>query len=242
MARNTTTVEAIATHAEVDPKSVERWLAGRTPRGRHRWTVAALLGEDESYLWPGVISPTRATDATRAEFVGLYAHRADVPLALWTTLLDRAARQIDVLAYSALFLPEQHPDLVDLLRQKCGRNCQVRIALGDPDCEQVRERDEEEQLNGMAARIHMALAHYRPLRGCDNLEIALHSTTLYNSIFRFDDDMLVNTHVWGSNAFKAPVLHLRRLGGGSLFDTYAHSFEAVWAGAASVEALAREAA
>ena len=44
----------------------------------------------------------------------------------------------------------------------------------------------------------------------------------------FDDVMLVNTHVWGLSAFGAPVLHLRRLIEGGVFDTYAQSFEAVW--------------
>jgi hypothetical protein len=52
---------------------------------------------------------------------------------------------------------------------------------------------------------------------------------LYNSIYRTDEELLVNAHVWGVNAYLAPVLHLRRLAGGSLFDTYTGSFEAVWA-------------
>ena len=61
------------------------------------------------------------------------------------------------------------------------------------------------------------------------MEIRTHETTLYNSLCRFDDVMLVNAHVWGVSAFAAPVLHLGRLGGGGLFDTYAQAFEAVWA-------------
>jgi hypothetical protein len=69
--------------------------------------------------------------------------------------------------------------------------------------------------------------HYRPLLGVPGVEINVHQTTLYNSIYRFDDEMLVNAHVWGVNAYNAPLLHLRRLGGG-LFDAYAASFEAVW--------------
>ncbi|MGH3994185.1 MAG: XRE family transcriptional regulator, partial [Pseudonocardiaceae bacterium] len=52
--------------------------------------------------------------------------------------------------------------------------------------------------------------------------------TLYNSIYRFDDDMFVNTHVYGSMAAHAPVLHLRRLSGGDLFDTYSESFDVIW--------------
>jgi hypothetical protein len=40
--------------------------------------------------------------------------------------------------------------------------------------------------------------------------------------------MLVNTHVYGFPAVHAPVLHLRRLSGGDLFDTYADSFDRAW--------------
>jgi hypothetical protein len=44
----------------------------------------------------------------------------------------------------------------------------------------------------------------------------------------FDDDMLVNAHVYGAPAAHSPVLHLRRLPGGRLFDHYQASFERVW--------------
>lgn len=79
--------------------------------------------------------------------------------------------------------------------------------------------------------------HYQPLIGVPGIEIHLHRTTLYNSIYRADDDLLVNAHVWGVNAYSAPVLHLRRLVAGSLFDTYAASFEAVWAASEAVQPL-----
>ncbi|MDQ0376276.1 hypothetical protein FB470_000270 [Amycolatopsis thermophila] len=51
---------------------------------------------------------------------------------------------------------------------------------------------------------------------------------LYNSIFRFDDEMIINPHVYGKMAAHAPALHLRRLSAGDLFTTYADSFTAVW--------------
>ena len=73
----------------------------------------------------------------------------------------------------------------------------------------------------------MALKHYVPLLGCPGVDLRVQGTTLYNSIYRFDDVMLVNTHVWGVSAFGTPVLQLRRLVDGGLFDTYAHSFESV---------------
>ena len=42
--------------------------------------------------------------------------------------------------------------------------------------------------------------------------------------------MLVNAHLYATNAFAAPVLHLHRLAGGQLFANYAQSFDAVWEG------------
>jgi hypothetical protein len=40
--------------------------------------------------------------------------------------------------------------------------------------------------------------------------------------------MLVNTHVYGFMAGHAPVMHLRQLSAGNMFQTYAESFETVW--------------
>jgi hypothetical protein len=60
------------------------------------------------------------------------------------------------------------------------------------------------------------------------VEIRLHTTVLYNSLYRADDEMLVNSHVYGTAAAQAPILHLRHHGDGDLFDTYANSFERVW--------------
>ncbi len=62
----------------------------------------------------------------------------------------------------------------------------------------------------------------------DNCQIRLHSTTLYASIFRYDDIMLANPHMWGAPASANPVLHLRRIEGSSWFDGYRRSFDAVW--------------
>jgi len=61
-------------------------------------------------------------------------------------------------------------------------------------------------------------------------EIRLHDTLLYNSIYRFDDDMIVNTHGYGILAAYTPTLRLRRADG-AYFSTYLESFERVWASA-----------
>jgi transcriptional regulator with XRE-family HTH domain len=224
------TVDAVAARAGVDSKTVQRWLAGRTPHARHRWAIAALVREDEAYLWPTALRTHRQADASAAELIALYPHRADVPSSLWRTLIDEVRQDLTILVYAAVFLPEQQLDLVDLLRSRATAGCRVRIALGDPSSPKLLERGSEEKFGvGIVSRAEVALKHYQPLRDCSGVEVRIHGTTLYNSIYRFDDIMLVNAHIWGQNAFGAPVLHLRRLVDGGLFDTYATSFEAVWA-------------
>jgi hypothetical protein len=49
-------------------------------------------------------------------------------------------------------------------------------------------------------------------------------------IYRFDDEMIVNTHVYGILAAYTPTMHLRRVDG-TYFQTYLESFERVWASA-----------
>jgi transcriptional regulator with XRE-family HTH domain len=219
--------EGLAEKTGVDPKTVQRWLAGRVPHQRYRWAVARVLGRDETYLWPE--GAREAGRSAAVELVAFYAHRSDVPPDFWWARLQAAQHQMDLLAYAALFLPEQHIRLINLLSRKASAGCRVRILLGDPEGRNVRQRGVEERFGeGIASRVRVALRHYEPLHGSDGIQIRLHDTTLYNSIYRFDDTMLVNSHVYGTNAYSAPVLHLQRSEPGGLFDTFADSFEAVW--------------
>ncbi|MET8872114.1 hypothetical protein [Nocardia sp. NPDC004604] len=88
----------------------------------------------------------------------------------------------------------------------------------------------EEQIGkgAIAAKIRNVLAFFRPVIGESGIEFRLHKTNLYNSIYRFDDEMIVNMHVYRRMAPQAPAMHLRQLSGGSLFTVYAESFEEVW--------------
>jgi hypothetical protein len=83
----------------------------------------------------------------------------------------------------------------------------------------------------MAARIRHALVLYRPLTDHPGIELRLHDTILYNSIYRADDDLLVNPHVHGCPAAHAPVLHLHKVDDQGMAATYVDSFERVWASA-----------
>lgn len=52
MAQARVDLERVSEKLQVDPKTVQRWLKGRIPHARHRWALAALVDEDEHYLWP----------------------------------------------------------------------------------------------------------------------------------------------------------------------------------------------
>lgn len=220
----------VANVTKVDPKTVERWITkGRLPYPKHRHTIASMVRESENYLWPDAIAPERKTEIAESEVVKVYPHRHSVPNDLWERLLDGAQTHIEMLNFSGMFLTD-NPALIKKLRAKAEEGVKVRLLIGDPASRAVARRSDEEGIGKgtLAAKVRNALAFYKPLDGVEGVGVRCHGTTLYNSIYRFDDDMLVNTHVYGFMAAHAPLLHLRRLSGGDLFETYSESFDTVW--------------
>jgi hypothetical protein len=205
------TIAEVAAQVGVDPKTVERWIVlGRVPHRSHRWATASLLGTDEAYLWPELADERRTQAASTSELVTLYPNRGAVPGALWRSLLEAASDRIDVLVYAGLFLPDGYPEIAKLLAAKAEQGTKVRLTLGDPDSDAVRRRGEEERIgDGLAARVRLGLLYLREAIGAPGVELRFHTTTLYNSLYRFDDDMLVNAHVYGAPAAHSPVLHLK---------------------------------
>ncbi|WP_026360810.1 XRE family transcriptional regulator [Amycolatopsis nigrescens] len=228
--RNGLKLEDLADATAVDRKTVERWITkGRIPYPRHRHTIAALVREPENYLWPDAVPPERKAEIGGSEVVKIYPHRHSAPYELWSRLIDQAENRLEILVYSATFLTYD-PSLIKRLRQKAHQEVKIRIMVGDPGSREVTRRSIEEGIGKttLAAKVRSALTFYRALADEPGIEIRCHTATLYNSIYRFDDEMLVNTHVYGLMAAHAPLLHLRRLTGGDLFETYAESFGAVW--------------
>jgi len=214
----------------VDPKTVERWITkGRLPYPRHRHAIASMVRESENYLWPDAIAPERKAEIAQSEVVKVYPRRQAVPVELWERLFSTAEHHIEALFFSGMFLVD-NPTIVKVLRTKAEEGVKIRVLGGDPNSRAVARRSEEEGIGkgALAGKVRNAWAYFKPLDGLPNVAIRTHGTTLYNSIYRFDDDMLVNTHVYGFMAGHAPVIHLRRLSGGELFETYSESFESVW--------------
>jgi len=230
------TLDQLAAHAQVDAKTVERWITrGRLPYRRHRFEVASFLGVDESYIWPDALGRDEVSVVSESEIVAVWPHRSEVPRDLWGHLFSQSEREIGVLVYSGLFVSED-AGIQKIFKQKAAAGVRVRILLGDPDSQAVADRGEDEGVgDARAAKIRNALAMYRPLRSVEGVEFRFHRTVLYNSIYRADDQVLVNTHLFGVTAAHAPVWHLRKLPAGELASLYIDSFEQVWETATPVD-------
>lgn len=225
--------EDVAAQLGVDPKTVRRWLEGRLPYTRHRWALSTLLDIDEGDLWPE-IHAARYARSRPEEIRAVYPHRWAIPHEVWRDLFESAQRQIDILAYSALFIAEDN-ELLNVFGSRARAGVNVTITLGDPTSPHVAERGAEEGIgDAMSAKVRNALMLYRRLLDVGNVEILLHQARLYNSSFRADSDLLVNQHVYGIPAANGPVLHLRRVGGRGMFDSYIESLEHVRSSAATL--------
>jgi hypothetical protein len=221
--------EDLADEVGADPKTVERWInTGRLPRPNSRQQLSRVLTVPESVLWPQAHGAAYGT----SELVGIYTTRAELSPATVASLLDAADQHIDVLAYAALWLWDSVPMFADRLALKLASGAHVRICLGDPDSDAVALRGQEEGVrDGMAGRCRLAATYAQPVRSADADSVRRTGATLYNSIFRFDDQILVNGHVWGYPASEAPVFHYHRRGDRGIAATVMRSFDLVWDGA-----------
>jgi hypothetical protein len=198
----------VAAHLGVDPKTVRRWLSGRVPYPSSRAILAELVGADEGDLWPEAGGPLSGPSRPE-ELAAVFPHRWAIPRDVWRRFFESAEQQISVLAYSALFLAED-AGLLGIIGGKASRGVRVRIGLGDPNCAAVIRRGEEEGIGkAMSAKIENALTLYRDIPGAEHIEIRLHETVLYNSIYLADDQLLVNQHTYGIPAAHSPVFCYR---------------------------------
>ncbi|MEU6173867.1 XRE family transcriptional regulator [Streptantibioticus parmotrematis] len=173
--------------------------------------------------------------ASESEILNIYPQRWAVPRDAWGRLFETAENEIGVLVYSGLFLAED-AGVLRTFADKARDGVRVRILLGDPESAHVANRGADEGIDdAMAAKIRNVMVLYdRALGGVDGVELRLHDTVLYNSVYRADEQLLVNTHVHGFGASHAPVLHLKRIPGGEMVNTYVESFDRIWAQAKPV--------
>ncbi|MFF7216008.1 hypothetical protein ACFZAU_36645 [Streptomyces sp. NPDC008238] len=122
-----------------------------------------------------------------------------------------------------------HSDRPELLAQKAAAGAQVRKLLGDPESEAVHQCGNKEGIGGdLAARARIKRRYLEPSMATPGVEVRSHDTILYNSIYHFDDDVLVNPHVREAPPGQNPVLHFRYLPSARTFRHYMRSFDYAW--------------
>jgi transcriptional regulator with XRE-family HTH domain len=205
----------VAARLEVDPKTVRRWLAGRTPYLRHRWALASMLDLDETDLWP----QARTTRAHPEEVRAVYPHRASVPREGWLDFFRPAEQEIDILDSNSLFLAADR-EILTTLTDRAKAGVQERICLADPDWPGASD---------MPDHARQALSLYTDLRQLHTVQIRIHRIPLNNAIYRADDELLVSQQAFGVPAGQVPILRLRRTNDGSeMVTTYLRSFDRIW--------------
>jgi hypothetical protein len=222
-------IDDVARATGASHRTVERWISpGRTPQRRYRIVLARLVKRDETDLWPEIGAPTAVTSTN--EFVDVYSARDRIPADLWRELLERGEKEVGLLG-SALLYVFEISGLLTLLRDT---RAKVRIALADPHSVMVAKRDEELGLDGtLATRILTSIGHLRQFEGSTHIDVRVHTTPMYCSLFYVDDEMLVTPHVYGrAGRHDTPVLHLRHREQHGIFDSYLYHFDDVFGKAA----------
>ncbi|MGW6278425.1 XRE family transcriptional regulator [Kribbella sp. NPDC055071] len=192
--------------------------------------LTRALGVDEERLWPE-LAISGGMRRRPAELAGVYARRGAIAREEWASVFDGAQTEIGILTYSALFLLED-PRIQDLLAAKTSQGVRIRIALGTPDSTKVVQRGTEELRDEVLAdRIRAALGLLGHLPDGKDLEVRLHDAVLYNSIYRSDEQLLVNQHAYGIPVVDSPVFHFNRAERHEMFDEYVASFETIWSAA-----------
>lgn len=212
----------------VDPKSVERWIAhDKVPRSITRRAICDRLGVEETYLWPSLLESSEARAASMGEIVEVWPTRGTMPGEAWTDKLAGVQRQMDLLAFAGTFLIDSFR-LLESIRERAAAGVGIRLLVGDPASFAVAQRGRDERKDSLPHRCAATIEYLREVSEVPGLEVRTHQTTLYASIYRFDDAMYVNPHSFGLWAAESPVLHLRKLSPANLFTYYAAAYERVW--------------
>ncbi len=225
----------LAVRVGVTGKTVERWLADAelTPHARNREDACRALGVGEEMIWPQA-AKDRVKSGHDRELVHSYPYRSACPSDLWGELIRGAGRELFFAGYTNYFLWSQVPAFSETLRRKAGAGCRVRFLLGDPEGEITRGRERSENVTlTVSTRIRTSLEQLDRMGPVDGLEVRFSAPedAVYHvglSVFRFDDDAFVTPHLARLVGHDSPLLHLRRLEDGGMFDRFAEHAEELW--------------
>ena len=199
------TVDDLAQIVEVDVRTVRRWLSGRTPYPRQRGKVVRALDTTEHTLWPEIaIAPPAGLPAAQAtDLLAAYPTASDQGAPDWKVLMRDAADRIELLG-DTLNPILATPGVPELLATKGTHGCRIRILVSDPGR-------------------HLALLQDQP-----GIEMRVLQAPAHLTIHRYDEQLLLTLQLLGQDTDEAPLLHLRRIATGGLFDRFADHYNDLW--------------
>lgn len=155
--------------------------------------------------------------------------RSDVPQTVWRELFHDATESIDILVYGGTFLFDAVAKFTKALTHAAKHNdVKVRILIGNPASRAVKIRGIEEDIDdSLADRCDMTLKRFKDVDPT-NIDIRLHDTSLYTSMFRADDTLIANHHLYGSPASDNPCFIVEADQHPDLWVSYEEAFERVW--------------
>ena len=226
MARAGISSADLAASVEVDPRTIDRLVADRSriPRAQARHAIAEEVQVPIGMLWPEV-----SNGAQTNEVEAIYPSRAAMPTGLVMSMLSAATSQVSVLTFAGMWLWDAVAGFGSTLARKAQEGVAVRVCLGDPEGSAVGLRGKEEGIDDLlGARCRLAAKYADSALAGSPAQVRLHDTTLYATILRFDDELLVNWHLYGAPASESPVLQLRRVNSYGLAERMITSLERVW--------------
>lgn len=231
LARQTMTPQQLAETIGVDAKTVSRWITDETrlPHPRHRWAVAAALETEEHMIWPTSIRETLKTGADR-EIVTVYPCRSLMPRSLWRDLITKADQHLTFAGYTNYFFWLELPGLANTLHRKAEHGADIRFIVGDPNSPVTTSRERAENVPlTVSTRIQVTMDELTKLHRRTSRILARHSDQhIAMSVWRFDNDMIVCTHLADQLGNDSPTIHLRRKQDNGLFDRYNTHIEYLW--------------
>lgn len=235
MATKNMTPRTLSKLLRINVKTVERWIDGiAVPQEANARPAAEALGCTPHDLWPSQYQPEpaapRPADGAPAAFnPTCYPTRTQVPITVWQNHFAHANESIDILVFAATFLFDTLDGFTTTLIDAARRGAQVRFLVGDPGGDNMIIRGEEEGIgDSVSARSRNSVELLTPHLRTPGLQVRTHATTLYNSIFRADNDMIINFHVYGSPGRENPVMIFSRTDAPRLWATFEQAFTRVW--------------
>ncbi len=222
-------VAEFARQAEVDEKTIRRWLAkdDLVPHPRNRILITRILDADEADIWPELARQPAAPVLVERPFADLNAiHFQSTAVPDWRELAASADTQIDLLDMT-LAGTLTGPRDASVLADAAGRGTPIRVLISDPDSLYLTRTPAIDQSTSMLTDLIASTHLLAPLRDAGQVTLRTFVTPPAFSILRVDDRQLITLHLAGP-AESGVVFDAQREIDSGLFDRFADHYDALW--------------